>query len=169
MATWGGSHYLRDFQQLELSVGTETSEVLQYVMENVVLPKLQEYIEYYVYSYREKWDGRTFEFIDAWKVKVQRQGFYNNIILYIDDDELSYGFPNPFTHNLYSADGLAEVINNGWNSSNYILPPYGFPAMGARPFWNEFVDWLNKNFEKEFISECQRRGIDMVITGDLSF
>lgn len=172
MATWQGKHTQHTFnslQELEFSIGAETSEILEYVMENVVLPKLKEYIENDVYKYNAEWDGRTGEFKDAWKIGLQRQGFYNNISLYLDDSAFSYGYPNPFTHNMYSASGLAEIINEGWNSSYYAMPPYGFPAIEARPYWKDFIEWMDENFGNEFLKECNKRGINMIVTNDLRF
>lgn len=174
MATWSGSHNVDDFQQLEFAIGTETSEILEYVMENVVLPQLLDLIERDVYSYHGQlsqnfWDGRSGDFKNAWKLKIQKQGFYNNIILYIDDNEFSYQMSHPFSHMTDSASGLAEIINEGWDSSSYPLPPYHFPAMYARPYWDDFIEWMNDNFEYEFIKECNNRGLNMTVTGDLSF
>lgn len=169
MATWGAIHSVDNFEQLKFSIGVETSEILEYVMENIVLPKLQELIERDVYSYHEKWDGRTKQFKDAWKVQVQRQGFYNNILLFLDENELSYGYPNPFTHVTYDAIGLAEIINEGWQSNTYPNPPMNFPIMNSRPYWDDFIEWMNNYFEEEFLSECIRRGMDIRITGELYF
>lgn len=169
MATWGAIHNLDNFQQLEFSIGAETSEILEYVIENVALPKLQELIERDVYSYNEIWDGRTYQFKYAWEMKLQKQGFYNNVILFLNEDELDYGYPNPFTHITYSASGLAEIINDGWNSGTYPNPPMNFPIMSPRPYWDDFIEWLNNDFEYEFLKECNRRGLNMTITGDLYF
>ena len=174
MATWAGKHDVEDFEQLEFSIGAETSEILEYVMEYVVLPQLQDYIERDVYNYHGQlsedfWDGRSGDFKRAWKIKVQRQGFYNNIELYIDEDKFSYQMSHSLSHMTDSASGLAEIINEGWNSTSYPFPPYNFPAMYARPYWDDFIEWMNNNFEEEFMKECNRRGLNMVITGDLSF
>lgn len=175
MATWGGSHEVYDFDQLEFSIGVQTSEVLEYVMENTVLPKLQDYIYRDVYRYNGEqssqfWGGRTGQFLNAWKLKIQRQGFYNNVILYADDYELdSFSGDNESSHRLYYASDLAEVINNGWHSDYYSSPPCGFPVMRKRPFWDDFMNWMNQNFEREFLAECNRRGIEMTITGSLDF
>lgn len=175
MATWGGSHTVDNFEQIEFSVGVETSEVLEYVMENVVLPKLQDYIYRDVYRYTGEqsskfWGGRTGQFLNAWKVRVQKQGFYNNVILYIDDNEIdSFDGDNESAHRFYEARDLAEVINKGWKSKYYDAPPCGFPVMRKRPYWNDFIHWMNDNFADEFLTECNRRGLNMTITGDLDF
>lgn len=172
MATWGGSHIVDNFEQIEFSIGTETSEILEYVMENIVLPKLQDYIYRDVYRYSGEqsskfWGRRSGQFVRAWKTKIQRQGFYNNIILYIDDSEIDTF--DEEDHRLYSASGLAEVINEGWHSDYYSSPPCGYPVMRARPYWDDFLEWMNDNFADEFLYECNKRGLNMTITGNLDF
>ena len=51
---------------------------------------------------------------------------------------------------------LAEIINNGLDTSNF-----NFPAIEARPFYDNWVAWATVEFDNLFISESKKYGITM--------
>ena len=55
-----------------------------------------------------------------------------------------------------------EIINNGLDSSNF-----NFPAIEARPFYDNWIAWATVEFDNLFISESKKYGITM--SGGLSF
>lgn len=176
MATWSGNVGFSNFNELYANVGVATSDILKDCMEKYALPKLLDYIQKDVYSYPATWtngnkkngQGRTGEFgdEDTWFVGEIKSGFYNQIYIALDGNSLHYG--SPFSHNYLSMtnrieDALPEIINNGLGGS-YM----NFPAIKARPFWYDFMNWFENKFGDIFVKECKRNGINMTITGGIS-
>ena len=175
MATWSGNVGFDNFNELYANVGTATSEILEYCMEQYALPKLLEYIDRDVYEYNATWlngntndEGRTYEFgdKDTWVVGKLKSGFYDQVYIAMNPSNLHYY--EPFGHNHITmekniAEALPEIINNGLSESHM-----NFPAIRRRPFWDDFIKWFEKDFGKIFVQECRKNGIDMTISGGIT-
>ena len=46
---------------------------------------------------------------------------------------------------------LAHIINDG-----AIGEAFGFPQLGARPFWNDFIQYCEREFENIFQEELKK-------------
>lgn len=168
-----------DLEQLYAKIDNSLFKALEKTMREVAMPKLKEFIERDVYNeYSNTWTGRTEEFADAWVMSSQKgkqnringrfaSGFQDGTIeIYISDSLLSfYNERNENndigSHQIGNAQALAEIINNGLNG----IPPMNFPAIKARPYWDDFVEWLHSDeFQDEFVKMCASEGVPLTKT-----
>lgn len=169
--TWGGQ--FKEFgdntlEGLSANIGTFASATLEELLEREALPKLREFIESDVYSYKGNWGTRTYEFEKAWKVRRINKGFFDTIEIFIDDGEITYNWDYErneigqlASHSISKISDLANIINNGMSYQ----PPMNFPKMQPRPFWDDFLEWMENEFPKIFQAECKKYGVNMVIGG----
>lgn len=127
---------------------------------NRLLDKLKEFIKIDVYStHSPKFYDRTFDFENSWektsaeiKDKIVEAEIFQNI------SALSFN-SNKFQHgsNVWvetwndSENELAHIINDG-----AIGNAFGFPQIGERPFWNDFIQYCEREFENIFQEELKK-------------
>ena len=135
--------------------------VLDAVMQTLLM-KLQDIIEANVYSYQltGDWDNRTYEFKNSWTYSIpQKIGNYCESQLDNQDFQFKWANdPNMWSYGngyqpLESNDDFNEIIDNRQGGSNF-----GFPAL-SRPYWDEFLMWVDLNLESTFQKECLKQGI----------
>ena len=123
-----------------------------------LLDKLKEYIEEDVYkSYTPFFYDTTGQFKDSWKktkatIKgniIESEIFENLSTLVFDSDKFQHG-SNIFVENWGGSETneLAHIINDG-----AIGDAFGFPQLGARPFWDDFIEFCGAHFEEYFKEE----------------
>ncbi|MGL4453665.1 MAG: hypothetical protein ACRCTZ_21105 [Sarcina sp.] len=100
---------------------------------------------------------RTNEFLESFKEnKATIKGLMVQGEIFQDFMSMSYN-PESFTHGSYSGDVreyLADIINDGaiglfgdgWYSQ-------------SRPFWDEFIYWVDNNLNSIFEQECKKLGL----------
>ena len=118
-----------------------------------LLNKLEDFIQQDVYDVPSKWDSiydlRTGEFKKSWdrtnvkkvaKNVVESEIFQNISVMSVIDI--------PPIH--IDRDNLAEIINSGTG--------YNFGQMEgkARPFWNDFIQYCEREFENIFQEELKK-------------
>lgn len=137
----------------------------------IALDKLLDIIEQTVYSYGATWtngwdgeQGRTHEFYDTWgKTKARfTSAFFGSAVEASILQTLPLIYHEPFRHGSIVSGGaigkndLNNIINEGLSESNL-----NFPAIEARPFWDEFELWCNKNLINTFLAECRKAGLNV--------
>ena len=137
----------------------------------VALNKLLDIIEHTVYSYNATWTngsggefGRTHEFYDTWgktKAKMVR-GLRGSAVAASIMQMLPLTWHQPFSHGsvvegrALTINELDNIINSGISESHI-----NFPAIEARPFWDEFEKWCNENLTNIFQRECISAGLEV--------
>lgn len=177
--SWNGNFYgsksigSDTLEGLCVNIGTFASATLEQALKEDALPVLRELIERDVYNkYKGTWadakGNRTYELEDAWAVRRVARGFFDTVEIYIDDGKINYNWdylrnPNGHlaSHSISRIEDLANIVNNGMNYQ----PPMNFPQMSPRPFWDDFLDWLERDFAKKFQERCAKYGVKMVIGG----
>ena len=158
------SKIINSVEQMQLQIDLLAQNVVRGVAKKMT-EKLKEFIDSDVYSYPETWGGRTGDFGDSWEYSepITEFGYIESII---SENLMKIQFDGAWSHGSnYSRMeefNLAEIINNGLDSSNF-----NFPAIDSRPFWNNWMAWANTEFDNLFISESKKYGITM--SGGLSF
>lgn len=125
-----------------------------------VLQKLEDYIQTEVYDVHSEWEDlgfRTGEFKESWdrsNAKVVAQGIIESEIF--QNVSVMKTSLNPPIH--IDKDSLAQIINSGVG--------YNFGAFEgmARPFWDNFLTWLNGNLIKIFHKYCNNVGLPTSIS-----
>ena len=158
----------------EAELSAMLSTYLQMAVDNtlqIALDKLLDIIEKEVYSYNATWTngyngepGRTHEFYESWsKTKASlKKSFAGTAVEGSILQELPLQWHEPFSHGSIVEGGtiqnnqLNQIINEGLKESHL-----NFPAIEARPFWDEFEKWCNKNLIDTFKTECSKVGIDL--------
>ncbi len=157
-----------------LELQNRANQALMTVVDNTIqiaLDKLLDIIEQTVYSYGATWTngqggdfGRTHEFYDTWgKTKARfTSSFFGSAVEASILQTLPLSYHEPFSHGSIVSGGaiskndLSNIINEGLSESNL-----NFPAIEARPFWDEFERWCDKNLINIFTSECKRMGLNI--------
>lgn len=160
---------------------TKASGVGSVALENTMqrlLDKLKEFIEDDVYSYDYNDDeeptghywqragARTGEFKESWEYEnvtqigniVASRIFQNHSTMYWAENTFQHG-----SNQQLAEEVLAEIINDG-----KIGHAFGFPDIGDRPFWNDFLDWVDTNIDNIFTEECNKVGLSMVSVSHFS-
>lgn len=137
----------------------------------IALDELLNIIEQTVYSYSATWTngqggdtGRTHEFYDSWgKTKAK---IVNTLKGSAVEASIMQMIPlewhQPFSHGsivegrAITIEELDNIINKGISESHI-----NFPAIEARPFWDEFEKWCNGNIKNIFRQECQKVGLNL--------
>lgn len=143
--------------EFEVYLQMQSSIALNNTME-ILLNKLEEIIQEKVYdSYNGYWASngfRTNEFKESWEKTISI--IKGNLI----ESELFQNISNmtiydePPIHT--DRDNLAEIIESGVG--------YNFGSAPARPFWNDFINWVEMNIYTIFEQECNKVGIKGMIT-----
>lgn len=165
----------------ELELESAINNVLMHAVDNtmeIALKKLLDIIEQTVYSYSATWVngyegdlGRTHEFYDTWdktKAKVAK-AFGGSKVEASILQTLPLTYHAPFSHGsiveggAIDKDDLNNIINKGLKESHM-----NFPAIEARPFWDEFEKWCDNNIIKIFQAECRKVGLNMKVGASYS-
>ena len=158
------SKIINSVEQMQLQIDLLAQNVVRGVAKKMT-EKLKEFIDSDVYSYPETWGGRTGDFGDSWEYSepITEFGYIESVI---SENLMKIQFDGAWSHGSnYSRMeefNLAEIINNGLSTSNF-----NFPAIEARPFWDNWIAWATVEFDNLFISESAKYGITM--NGGLSF
>lgn len=158
----------------EVQLKSVIAQQLQTAVENtadVALKELLNIIERTVYSYNATWTngydgdpGRTHEFYDSWdktKAKITNT-FKGSAVEASIMQTMPLEWHEPFSHGsivegrTLSISELDHIINEGLSESHL-----SFPAIQARPFWDEFEKWCNGNIKQIFQQECQKVGLNL--------
>lgn len=124
-----------------------------------VLQKLENFIETEVYKVHSTWGDmgfRTGEFKDSWKrsnATIVTRGIVESTIF--QNVSVMQQSTNPPIH--IDRDSLAQIINSGIG--------YNFGSFNgiARPFWDEFLSWLNGNLTNLFYKNCNKVGLPISV------
>ena len=146
---------INSFVELETVIESLLAQALDLTTEEL-LNKLEDFIQQDVYDVPSKWDSiydlRTGEFKKSWdrthakkiaKNVVESEIFQNISVMSVIDV--------PPIH--IDRDNLAEIINSGTG--------YNFGQMEgkARPFWDDFIRWVNTNLDSIFKKNCITVGL----------
>ena len=141
---------INSFVELETVIESLLAQALDLTTEEL-LNKLEDFIQQDVYDVPSKWDSiydlRTGEFKKSWdrtnvkkiaKNVVESEIFQNISVMSVIDI--------PPIH--IDRDNLAEIINSGTG--------YNFGQMEGkvRPFWDDFIQWVNTNLDSIFKKNC---------------
>lgn len=141
------------------------------------LKELLNIIDRDVYSYNATWtnageEGRTKEFRESWdrtKAELVTSLSRSEVSAEIGQ-QIALEWHLPFSHGsviegeAISKENLNKIINEGLRDTGI-----GFPAMSARPFWDDFEKWCNANLAKIFAQECRKQGLDLTTSFSYSF
>lgn len=58
-----------------------------------------------------------------------------------------------------SAEDFVEILNDETN--DWIMNPYNFPYFHRKSFWEDYIEWVKKNYAEIFKRKCRNRGIDL--------
>lgn len=146
---------INSFVELETIIESLLAQALDLTTEEL-LNKLEDFIQQDVYDVPSKWDNiydlRTGEFKKSWdrtnakkiaKNVVESEIFQNVSVMSVIDI--------PPIH--IDRDNLAEIINSGTG--------YNFGQMEGkeRPFWDDFIQWVNMNLDSIFKKNCIAVGL----------
>ena len=147
------------YAQLENILNGKCQEALDRTTDRV-LDKLGEFIQNDVYeSYSPTFYDRTFDFKNSWektsaKLKgkiVEAEIFQNIKTLEFNSEKFQHG-SNVWVEAWNDNENeLAHIINDG-----AIGEAFGFPQLGARPFWNDFIQNCKREFENIFQEELKK-------------
>ena len=127
-----------------------------------LLEELQNIIDENVYSYQltGDWDNRTYEFKNSWTTSVpewiggwcEAQIDNQNFDFTWENSRNAWSHGNQFSP-VESNDDFNEIIDNRQGGSNF-----GFPAL-KRPYWNEWLMWIDMNFDNVVREQCLKNDI----------
>ena len=152
------SKVINSIEQMQIEIDLFATNVVRSVASRMT-EKLKEFIDIDVYSYPETWGGRTGQFQDSWEYSEPITNFgyiestiFENLMRIPFDGRWSHGS----NYSRMEEFNLAEIINNGLDTSNF-----NFPPIESRPFWNDWVQWATLEFDNLFIEESAKHGITM--------
>ena len=164
--------------QAELAVlaGSKLQAAMNATTEQA-LKELLNIIDKDVYSYNATWAnagevGRTKEFRESWdrtKAELVTSLSRSEVSAEIGQ-QIALEWHLPFSHGsviegeAISKENLNKIINEGLRDTGI-----NFPAMSARPFWDDFEKWCNANLAKIFAQECKKQGLDLTTSFSYSF
>lgn len=141
------------------------------------LEQLLDLIDKDVYAYNATWlnageEGRTKEFRDSWDATkaTLATSLSKSVVSAEIGQQVALEWHLPFSHGstiqseAISKENLNTIINEGLRDTGI-----GFPAMSARPFWDDFEKWCNANLAKIFAQECRKQGLNLSTTFSYSF
>lgn len=149
-------------------ITSELMPKLNQALENTttqLLTKLLEIIEKDVYSYGATWTngwdgdlGRTEQFKASWEKSkativgnMSESKIFQNYLTMVYEPPFSHGSPK---RGQLAEDALSGIINEGLGDTGI-----GFPAIKGRPFWTEFKNYVNENFDRILETNCMILGI----------
>lgn len=144
--------------QLNNYITSKIRLALTFTMDEL-LEKLQEIIMDEVYNaYEPEWYSRTYDVINNWTTTkpIVLNHFVESTLAFTKPIRHG-GFPN--LHHGYSElnnNSMLEVINDG-----KIGDIFGFPNIGARPFWNVFELYVETNFTKILKENLSKLGLEV--------
>lgn len=136
----------------------------------ILLKELQDIIIRDVYSRPsptgENWNGRTQQFLESWN-KSESALVGNMVQSVISQDGFNFTWNNErdkWSHgNGWGAIDTAlldGIINDGLDESNF-----NFPAIEARPYWDNFKQYVAENVDKIFMEQCIKFKLPVVKAG----
>ena len=150
------------YAQLEDYISGKCEVALDRTMDRL-LDKLEEFIKNDVYEkYTPSFYDRTLDFQNSWeKTKatikenmIESEIFQNVSKLSFNSDKFQHGSGDTWVENWNNnPNELAHIINDGAIGHAFGFPPAG---LGARPFWNNFVNFCETNFEEYFRQELSK-------------
>lgn len=146
------------YSELENILNGKCKEALDKTTDRL-LDKLGEFIQSDVYSYSQTFYDRTFDFKNSWdktsaQIKnkmVEAEIFQNVSALSFNSDKFQHGsnvWVEAWNNN---ENELAHIINDG-----AIGHAFNFPQLGARPFWNDFIQYCEREFNNIFQEELKK-------------
>lgn len=145
--------------ELEAYLSSLMSVALNNTMEKL-LNKLEEIIQEKVYdSYEGNWDldgWRTGQFKESWEktIPIIKGNLVESELFQNISNMIIYESAPVYIHT--DRDNLAEIIESGVG--------YNFGSAPPRPFWNDFINWVEMNIYTIFEQECNKVGIKGMIT-----
>lgn len=145
--------------QLKNFINGKCEEALNNTMD-ILLDKLRDYIMADVYdSYNPTFYDRTNNFLDSWdKTKTQLKNdiveaeiFQNVNMLVFNSQKFQHGSDEWVESWNSNKNELAHIINDG-----AIGEAFGFPQLGERPFWSNFTQYCEREFENIFQTELKK-------------
>lgn len=147
---------ISSYAQLDSEVNSRLEIALTNTMEEV-MDRLHEFIQNEVYSYNQDWYERSMELLNNWEyTKPQLIGKNTMLSTLAFSQPISHsGEPN-WQHGMsyLSNQALLEIVNEG-----RIGNICGFPQIGARPFLDEFMKWVNLNIYTIFKEHAKNTGL----------
>lgn len=149
------------YTQLENILNGKCQDALDKTMDRL-LNKLGELIQTDVY---DKYSPTFYDrpninnFAESWEktsavIKermVEAEIFQNVNVLAFNSDKFQHG-SNVWVEAWNDNENeLAHIINDG-----AIGEAFGFPQLGARPFWNDFIQYCEREFENIFQEELKK-------------
>lgn len=145
--------YIRNMQQLTTKMNAVSRNVLNSILDNMFIT-LQSYIDLYVYQAYEPIEyERTFEFLQAWKIKKARI-IHSVITGAVSFDPSKLVTRDAIHHGAFNQ--LAELIYEGY-------PIYGNPenVMDARDYWTPFLDDVQLHLRQWIIAAFKQYGLNV--------
>ena len=145
--------------QLENFINGKCEEALNNTMD-ILLDRLRDYIVDDVYNaYIPSFYETTYNFVDSWdKTKAQLKEhileaeiFQNVNVLKFNSEKFQHGSSEWVESWNSNKNELAHIINDG-----AIGDAFGFQQLGARPFWNDFIQYCEREFENIFQEELKK-------------
>lgn len=146
---------------LHTNINEKIKQAMDLTMDEL-LDKLKDYIQQDVYDNstlgtQPQWYTRSYELLNNWDyTKAEIIG--NNSI------ESILSFSKPITHSDYPLyqhgvdqvdnQAFAEIVNDG-----KIGDLFGFPQLGARPYWNDFWKYVETHIYEIFAKNCNLVGL----------
>ena len=145
--------------QLNNFINGKCEKALNKTMDRL-LDKLRDFIITDVYdAYTPSFYERTNNFINSWdKTKAQLKDeiieaeiFQNVSVLVFNTDKFQHGSSEWVENWNSNKNELAHIINDG-----AIGNAFGFPQLGERPFWNNFLQYCEREFVNIFQNELKK-------------
>lgn len=147
---------------LHTNINEKIKQAMDLTMDEL-LEKLKDYIQQDVYDNstygqpQPQWYTRSYELLNNWDyTKAEIIG--NNSI------ESILSFSKPITHSDYPLyqHGVDQVNNQEFAdivNSGKIGDLFGFPQLGARPYWDDFWKYAELNVHRIFAEKCNLVGL----------
>lgn len=166
----------RDLKSLTFNVQKYSEEAMRRTV-LIAINKLKEFAWNEIYDSRTpKWYSRNYALTNGWKMDEKKFNIYSNYSIRFDPSVLSNTADkgkgersiNQLRYlnaswgkegqDLLSPEQLIALVNYGHREGKF-----GFPAMPARPFWDDFMAWMEKNFYNEYLKQCRKIGLPVEV------
>ena len=152
---------ISNFFDLHTNVNEKIKQAMDMTMDEL-LDKLKDYIQQDVYDNstlgtQPQWYTRSYELLNNWDyTKAEIIG--NNSI------ESILSFSKPISHSGYPLyqHGVDQVDNQEFAdivNSGKIGDLFGFPQLGARPYWDDFWKYAETHIYEIFAKNCNLVGL----------
>lgn len=153
---------ISNFFDLHTNVNEKIKQAMDLTMDEL-LDKLKDYIQQDVYDNstygqnQPQWYTRSYELLNNWdytKADVIDNYSVESILSFSKPISHS-GYPL-YQHGVDQVDNqaFAEIVNDG-----KIGDLFGFPQLGARPYWNDFWKYVDANIHRIFAEKCNLVGL----------